>query len=83
MLLGRVSWYLSLTDAPVFTRGWFLGGSLEAGNTWLDARQLSFKGLRWAGSAFVGADTGVGPLYLAVGSAQRGGTSLYVFIGRP
>ena len=83
LLLGRVSWYLSLTDAPVFTRGWFLGGSLEAGNTWLDARQLSFKGLRWAGSAFVGADTGVGPLYLAVGSAQRGGTALYVFIGRP
>jgi NTE family protein len=83
LLLGRASWYVSLTDAPVFTRGWFVGGSVEAGNTWPDARQLSVKGLRFAGSAFVGADTGLGPLYLAVGSAQRGGTALYVFIGRP
>ena len=83
MLFGRISWQRRLSDAPVFTRGWFVGGSLEAGNTWQSAGELSLKGLRFAGSAFIGADTGLGPLYLAIGSAQRGSTALYLFIGRP
>jgi NTE family protein len=83
LLLGRLSWYRRLSDQPVFTRGWFLGASLEAGNTWAAAGDLRLSGLRWAGSAFIGADSGLGPLYLAVGSAQRGSTALYLFIGRP
>jgi NTE family protein len=83
LLLGRLVWQRRLTDAPVFTRGWFVGGSLEAGNAWADARQLKPSHLRWATSAFVGADTGLGPLYLAVGSALKGRTALYLFIGRP
>ncbi len=83
VLLGRATWYRRLTDAPVFTRGWFFGGSLEAGNTWPDARDLKPSHLRWAGSVFVGADTGLGPLYLALGTARRGSTAVYLFIGRP
>lgn len=83
LLLGRLSWYRRLTDHPVFTRGWFLGGSVEAGNTWLAAGDVRPTGLRWAGSAFIGADTGLGPLYLALGSAKQGSTALYLFIGRP
>lgn len=83
LLFGRLSWQRRLSDAPVFTRGWFVGGSLEAGNTWQAAGDLSLKGLRLAGSAFIGADTGLGPLYLGIGSAQRGSTALYLFIGRP
>jgi NTE family protein len=60
-----------------------MGASLEAGNTWASAGDLRLSGLRWAGSAFIGADTGLGPLYIALGSAQRGSTALYLFIGRP
>jgi NTE family protein len=31
----------------------------------------------------VGADTGIGPLYLSIVSAPRGYTGLYLFLGRP
>jgi NTE family protein len=39
--------------------------------------------LRAGLSAFVGADTGLGPLYLAVTHAPKGGSQLVLFIGRP
>jgi NTE family protein len=32
---------------------------------------------------FLGSDTGLGPLYVGIGYAPRGGTAFYVFIGRP
>ncbi len=83
LLLLRAGWYRRLADAPVLTRGWFLGGSLEAGNTWLAPRDISLRGLRWGASAYLGADTGIGPLYLALGRANDGATSLYLFLGRP
>ncbi|MET0519188.1 MAG: patatin, partial [Burkholderiaceae bacterium] len=83
LLFTRAVYYRRLNDAPLLARGLFLGGSLEAGNAWDDRRQLSGRDLRFASSLFVGADTGVGPLYLAVGYAPRGGAALYLFIGRP
>jgi len=36
-----------------------------------------------AGSAFVGADTPIGPIYLAIGAAEGGEKSLYLFVGAP
>lgn len=83
LLLARASWTMRLGQAPVFTRGWFVGATLEAGNTWGTAGELSLRGLRHAGSIFLGADTGLGPLYLGLGRETRGGTLLYLFIGRP
>nr|WP_316643286.1 patatin-like phospholipase family protein [uncultured Roseateles sp.] len=83
LLFGRASYYMRLNDAPVLTRGFFIGGSLEAGNTWENHRQMSLKGLRRASSIFLGADTAVGPLYVGLGYAPRGGSALYLFIGRP
>lgn len=83
LLLLRASWHRRLSDHPVLTRGWFVGASLEAGNVWLQPRDLNLKDLRRAGSLFIGADTGIGPLYLAVGSARGGSTALYLFLGRP
>jgi NTE family protein len=44
---------------------------------------MSLRGLRWGGSVYLGADTGIGPLYLALGRAGDGATSLYLFLGRP
>ena len=61
----------------------FAGGSIEAGNAWASRRDISFKGLRTGTSLFIGADTGVGPLYLGVVSAPKGYTGLYLFLGRP
>ena len=35
------------------------------------------------GSAFIGLDTYIGPLYLAAGLAEGGRTNFYLFIGAP
>ena len=83
LLFGRASYYLRLTQAPILSRGVFVGGSLEAGNAWQHAHEMSLGNLRFASSVFVGTDTGLGPLYLAVGHAPQGGNAVYLFIGRP
>lgn len=83
LLLMRATLYHRLTEQPVLTRGWFTGASLEAGNVWLDPGRLGFSGLRTAASVFLGADTGIGPLYLALGAERSGGRAVYLFLGRP
>jgi NTE family protein len=82
-LLGRLIYYQRLPQAPVLTRGLFVGGSLEAGNAWSRWRNASLQELRAGMSLFVGADTGLGPMYLGLTHAPHGTTGLYLFIGRP
>jgi len=83
LLFTRATYYRRLNDNPFLSRGFFIGGTLEAGNTWLSRRDVSVKDMRYASSVFLGSDTGLGPLYVGVGYAPRGGTAFYVFIGRP
>lgn len=83
VVLGRLTYYLRLNDSPVLTRGFFVGGTLEAGNAWETWREVSLGDLRSGMSLFVGSDTGIGPLYLGVTYAPRGSAGLYLFIGRP
>ena len=83
LLFGRATYYLRLGDAPVLSRGYWVGGSLEAGNAWKARSDVNLREMRYAGSLFVGTDTGLGPLYLAVGRAPKGGSAIYLFIGRP
>jgi NTE family protein len=83
VLFGRVTWYKRSAGAPLFTRGAFIGATLEAGNAWLESNQVSLRELRTGMSLFVGADTGLGPLYFGLTHAPRGSTGLYLFIGRP
>ncbi|MDP1792219.1 MAG: patatin, partial [Methylibium sp.] len=82
LLFGRASYYYRLTP-PALTRGFFAGFSLEAGNAWAERRQMSLGDLRTGMSAFLGADTGLGPLYVGVAYAPRGETALYLLLGRP
>ena len=83
VLFGRLTMYQRLEDVPLFTRGMFIGGSLEAGNAWIQASDISLSKLRSGFSGFIGADTGVGPLYMGVAYAPRGDLGLYLFLGRP
>ena len=83
VLFGRLTMYQRLKQIPLFTRGLFVGGSLEAGNAWTRSENVSLSDLRSGMSLFVGADTGLGPLYLGVTHAPRGGSGLYLFLGRP
>ena len=83
LLFGRMSYYRRLPWNVGVARALFAGGSLEAGNAWESRRDISVRGLRYGTSLFIGADTGVGPLYLSVVSAPKGYTGLYLFLGRP
>jgi NTE family protein len=83
VLLSRLTWYTRLPIEPVAARAFFVGATVEGGNAWATRDELHAGSLRSAFSAFVGADTGLGPLYLAVTHAPRGGSQVVLFIGRP
>ncbi|HPE00315.1 MAG TPA: patatin-like phospholipase family protein [Burkholderiaceae bacterium] len=61
----------------------FLGFSLEAGKA--SNTNASFSDYSWrkAGSVFVGADTLLGSVYLAVGHTIDGSSAVYLYWGRP
>ena len=61
----------------------YAGLSVEAGDVWDDSDMVSSGDLRFAGSAFVGADTPIGPLYLAWGWAEGGNSTAYLYLGNP
>lgn len=83
LVFGRLTYYRRLPWSTGIARAMFVGGSLEAGNAWTARRDISLSDLRAGSSLFVGADTGIGPLYLSIVSAPRGYTGLYLFLGRP
>ena len=61
----------------------YAGISLEAGNVWNYADDVSFGDLRKSGSIFVGAETPLGPVYLAWGYSDSGDNTLYFYLGNP
>jgi NTE family protein len=83
VLFARATWYARLKQDVVLTRGFFAGASLEAGNAWVNHREISLRDLLVGSSVFLGADTGVGPMYLGLTWAARGTLGLVFFIGRP
>lgn len=60
----------------------YIGASIETGNVWLQRNQISLDSLTQAGSLFIGADTYLGPLYIAYGFNTQGRQSTYLFVGR-
>jgi len=67
-----------ITFLPIYT-----GFSLEAGNTWLETSDINTDNIRLAGSVFIGADTFLGPIYIAVGATDKGESAFYFNIGVP
>ena len=76
--LARLIYMRRLTDFQFFKS--YAGASLEWGNTWQDVGDIG-DDLIFGGSAFVGADTPIGPVYLGYGHADGGDHSLYLFLG--
>ena len=60
----------------------YVGASIEQGNVWGDRRDISFSGARTNGSVFLGLDTFLGPVYLATGFDDQGGSAYYLALGR-
>ncbi len=67
---------LGALHMPLYT-----GFSLEAGNAWANRGDISGNSLIFAGSLLIGAETYLGPLYLAYGRAEGGRQSLYLYLG--
>lgn len=83
--LARLLYYRRVgnTTGGIFDTPLYLGASLEAGNVWANRSDISFDTLQTNGSFFVGVDSYLGPIYLAAGFAENGGTNFYLFIGQP
>jgi NTE family protein len=82
--IGRLLYYrrvgrggTGVLDLPAYA-----GLSIEAGNTWMERRDMNLDDLRTNGSLFFGVDTPLGPLYLATGFDEDGDKAFYLFLGR-
>jgi NTE family protein len=60
----------------------YFGMSVEAGNVWATRDDVDWSGLETAGSIFLGAESPVGPVYLAAGLAEGGERAFYLLLGR-
>jgi NTE family protein len=67
----------NITFLPIYT-----GFSLEAGNVWNRYEDINAENTTIAGSIFIGADTFIGPLYLAFGATDNGERALYFNLGQ-
>jgi NTE family protein len=61
----------------------YLGVTAVAGNAWARHGDANWDNLRFGGNVFLGADTLIGPVFVALGAADHGRASFYVFIGKP
>jgi NTE family protein len=68
----------SLFGLPVY-----LGATLVTGNTWAAPGGVDFANLRVGGNIFIASDTMIGPVFLALGAADRGRRAFYIFVGKP
>jgi NTE family protein len=59
----------------------YAGITLERGNAWDSTDEVSWDNSLTAGSLWLGADTPIGPVYLAYGQAQGNRQSFYIFVG--
>ncbi len=59
----------------------YVGASLEGGNTWQIRDNIGFDSMLINGSVFLGLDTLLGPVFLAAGFAEGGGSNFYLFVG--
>ena len=77
--LVRVAYLRRINDIQHFKA--YLGASLEMGNVWQRAKDISVHDNIVAGSVFIGADTPIGPVYFGYGRNDTGKGSIYLYLG--
>ena len=60
----------------------YVGVSLEAGNVWQTRDDVDLGRLETGGSLFFGAESPIGPLYLAAGFGENGERAFYLMLGK-
>jgi NTE family protein len=83
LALVRLGYYRRLPFNPGLARALFVGGTLEAGNAWRQSTEINVRHLKTSQSLYVGADTGLGPIYLALVHGKGQSTGVYLYMGRP
>ena len=79
--LAVLAYYRRLNNQDLFPV--YAGATLETGNVWNFSDDIGFDDLRYSGSIFVGADTPIGPVYLAFGHSDNGDNAVYFYVGNP
>ncbi len=81
---GRLMYYRRIFPLPdILGSGLYLGGSAEVGHIANRFDNSRSPGTLWSTSAFLGADTFLGPAYLGIGYGGAGNWSLYLLLGAP
>jgi NTE family protein len=81
LAFGRLMYYKRIMKGTLLD-GAFGGATLELGRYGVPLLPDAPTGLLTSGSLFIGADTPIGPAYLAYGRAADGNQSFYFFLGR-
>jgi NTE family protein len=82
-VFGRAAYYYRLADVPVLVKGLYAGVSLEVGQVFGRLDGSPAVGLLPAAAVFLGADTALGPFYLAYGHAFDASlNTVYLYLGR-
>lgn len=79
--LATLAYYYRLNSLDLVPM--FGGFTLEAGNVWDMSDDIGFDDLRYSGSLFVGAESPIGPAYLALGYGDAGDLAVYFYLGNP
>ncbi|MGE5790666.1 MAG: hypothetical protein ACM33C_07330, partial [Syntrophaceae bacterium] len=80
--MGRLAYTYRFADLPSgLGSGLYLGGSFEAGEVSNRFDPTTASGTLYCGSLFFGADTILGPFYLAWGRSADGNGAFYVMLG--
>jgi NTE family protein len=80
----RLMYYNHAIKLPdILGSGVYVGASLEAGQIRSRLDGAGGKGTLFSGSAFLAADTFLGPAYFGLGAGEAGRWSLYLLLGVP
>ena len=83
--VARAMYRYKLTDHSESLIGipLYVGATVVAGNTWAHRDDASLDDLRYGGNVYLGADTVIGPVFVAFGAASHGRKAFYIFLGKP
>lgn len=80
--VAALVYLIRLGRLPRFGDGLYAGLSLETGQLWEHEERTELGDLRRSAALVLGADTFLGPTYLAYGRTTGGKDSLYLYLGR-
>jgi NTE family protein len=79
--VARIGYLYRFATIPPALRGIYLAAWGEGGNVWDEGRDIRLGDLLWSGTLALGADTGIGPVFVAYGAAEAGDDRVYVALG--